>query len=132
MDAHEMRHEVIDQVRGQVRDQALFRRNATRSAGNRLFGSVVVMTPRSGISALIIGLLAFGFVAWYVKIPQRVRAVGVLMPPDGFLDEATSHLDVDMERRVLRNIESQDITVISVTHRPDAIERADQIIRLNA
>lgn len=47
-----------------------------------------------------------------------------------FLDEATSHLDVDMERRVLRNIESQDITVISVAHRPDAIERADQIIRL--
>lgn len=47
-----------------------------------------------------------------------------------FLDEATSHLDVDMERRVLRNIESQDITVISVAHRPDAIKRADQIIRL--
>ena len=89
MDAHEMRHEVTDQVRGQVRDQALFRRNATRSAGNRLFGSVVVMTPRSGIGALIIGLLALlalGFVAWYVEIPQRVRAVGVLMPPDGFLD----------------------------------------------
>ena len=89
MDAHEMRHEVIDQVRGQVRDQALFRRNATRSAGNRLFGSVVVMTPRSGIGALIIGLLALlalGFVAWYVEIPQRARAVGVLMPPDGFLD----------------------------------------------
>jgi membrane fusion protein len=89
MDAHEMRHKVTDQVRGQVRDQALFRRNATRSAGNRLFGSVVVMTPRSGIGALIIGLLALlalGFVAWYVEIPQRVRAVGVLMPPDGFLD----------------------------------------------
>lgn len=89
MDAHEMRHEVTDQVRGQVRDQALFRRNATRSAGDRLFGSIVVMTPRSGIGALIIGvlaLLALGFVAWYVEIPQRVRAVGVLMPPDGFLD----------------------------------------------
>ena len=89
MDAHEMRHEVMDQVRGQVRNQALFRRNATRSAGNRLFGSVIVMTPRSGIGALIIGLLALlalGFVAWYVEIPQRVRAVGVLMPPDGFLD----------------------------------------------
>ena len=49
-----------------------------------------------------------------------------------FLDEATSHLDVSMERRVLQNIDEQDITVVSVAHRPDAINRADQIIRLSA
>jgi ATP-binding cassette subfamily B protein RaxB len=47
-----------------------------------------------------------------------------------FLDEATSHLDVGTESRVLQNIEAQDITVISVAHRPNAIRRADQIIRL--
>ena len=48
-----------------------------------------------------------------------------------FLDEATSHLDVSTERRVLQNIDEQDITVVSVAHRPDAINRAQQIIRLN-
>jgi len=47
-----------------------------------------------------------------------------------FLDEATSHLDVGTEKRVLQNIHARGITVISVAHRPAAIERADQIIRL--
>jgi len=47
-----------------------------------------------------------------------------------FLDEATSHLDVGTEKRVLQNIHARDITVISAAHRPAAIERADQIIRL--
>jgi ATP-binding cassette subfamily B protein RaxB len=48
-----------------------------------------------------------------------------------FLDEATSHLDVVTERRVLQNINDLGITVVSVAHRPDAIERAAQIIRLS-
>ena len=48
-----------------------------------------------------------------------------------FLDEATSHLDVYMERRVLQNISELGITVVSVAHRPDAINRAEQVIRLN-
>ena len=47
-----------------------------------------------------------------------------------FLDEATSHLDVGTERRVLQNINGLGITVVSVAHRPDAIDRAEQIIRL--
>jgi ATP-binding cassette subfamily B protein RaxB len=49
-----------------------------------------------------------------------------------FLDEATSHLDVSTERRVLQNINELGITVVSVAHRPDAIDRAEQIIRLGA
>jgi ATP-binding cassette subfamily B protein RaxB len=47
-----------------------------------------------------------------------------------FLDEASSHLDVAMERRILQNIDAQNITVISVAHRPDVIERATQIIKM--
>jgi len=47
-----------------------------------------------------------------------------------FLDEATSHLDVETERRVLRNIAGLGITVISVAHRPDAIALAGQVITL--
>jgi ATP-binding cassette subfamily B protein RaxB len=49
-----------------------------------------------------------------------------------FLDEATSHLDVNTERRVLQNINDLGITVVSVAHRPDAIDRAEQIICLSA
>ncbi len=49
-----------------------------------------------------------------------------------FLDEATSHLDVITERKVLQNINELNITVISVAHRPDVIDRADQIIRLSS
>jgi ATP-binding cassette subfamily B protein RaxB len=47
-----------------------------------------------------------------------------------FLDEATSHLDVSTEKRVLRNIGNTDMTVISVAHRPDAIALAGQVISL--
>jgi ATP-binding cassette subfamily B protein RaxB len=47
-----------------------------------------------------------------------------------FLDEATSHLDVTTESRVLQNINDLNITVVSVAHRPDAISRAQQIISL--
>jgi membrane fusion protein len=96
-DAHEMPQAITDHVRNESRiesgnqshNQSLFRKNATRSAGSRLFGSVVVMAPPSSVATLAAGLLAllaFGFVAWYVEIPQRARAVGVLMPPGGFLD----------------------------------------------
>ncbi len=45
-----------------------------------------------------------------------------------FLDEATGHLDVDMEKRVLRNISTLNITIISVAHRPDVIALAGQVI----
>ena len=80
-----MRQDVTDQARGLT----LFRKQATRSAGYRLFGSVTVVVPPSGFVTLAVGilaLLALGFVAWYVEIPQRARAVGVLMPPGGLLD----------------------------------------------
>ncbi len=47
-----------------------------------------------------------------------------------FLDEATSHLDIDTERRVLDNLADSGITIISVAHRPDALARADRVIEL--
>jgi ATP-binding cassette subfamily B protein RaxB len=48
-----------------------------------------------------------------------------------FLDEATSHLDVTTERRVLQNISGLGITVVSVAHRPNVIEHAATIIKLS-
>ena len=47
-----------------------------------------------------------------------------------FLDEATSHLDIDTERRILDRLDKMGITIISVAHRPDVLARADRIIEL--
>ena len=80
-----MRQDVTDQAHGAT----LFRKNAVQSASYRLFGSVTAIVPPSGFVALAVAVLALsllGLVAWTVEIPQRARAVGVLMPPDGFLD----------------------------------------------
>ena len=84
MDTQRVRQDVSYKSGGTT----LFRKNAARSASHRLFGSVTVIVPPSGYVALLIGTLAMsllGFAAWYVEIPQRSKAVGVLMPPGGFL-----------------------------------------------
>jgi len=47
-----------------------------------------------------------------------------------FLDEATSHLDIDTERRILDRLAGSGITIISVAHRPDVLARADRIIQI--
>lgn len=47
-----------------------------------------------------------------------------------FLDEATSHLDVETEARVLDYVGALGITVISVAHRPDAVRRAGRVVDL--
>jgi len=47
-----------------------------------------------------------------------------------FLDEATSHLDVGTEGRVLDYIDGLGITVVSVAHRPEVLRRAGRVIRL--
>lgn len=46
------------------------------------------------------------------------------------LDEATSHLDVENERRILSCLKARNITRVMVAHRPDAIKHADRIIKL--
>ena len=47
-----------------------------------------------------------------------------------FLDEATSHLDGETERRVLDNLASLGKTVVSVSHRRAAIARSDRTLSL--
>ena len=48
------------------------------------------------------------------------------------LDEATSHLDVNTERKVLHNLKALSITIVMSAHRPDAIAMADKIYSLQA
>lgn len=47
-----------------------------------------------------------------------------------FLDEATSHLDLDNESKINQAIRELDITRIFIAHRPSTIETADRVIKL--
>jgi len=68
---------------------ALFRQPALRAVGHRLFGEVAIVVPPSGRTALFIAALSVAALAaaiCIVEVPQRSRAVGVLMPAGGFVD----------------------------------------------
>jgi membrane fusion protein len=59
-----------------------------QSAREPLHGRVTVVMPPSAPVAAAISLIALtmlGLAAFIVEVPQRTRAVGVLMPPDGFM-----------------------------------------------
>ena len=60
---------------------------------------------------------------------QRIMLARALyrQPRVLFLDEATSHLDVDTERAININIANMNMTRIMVAHRPDTIALADQV-----
>lgn len=48
-----------------------------------------------------------------------------------FMDEATSHLDLELEKKINTNIKSLKITRVAVAHRPNTLELADRIIKLD-
>jgi ATP-binding cassette, subfamily B, bacterial CvaB/MchF/RaxB len=47
------------------------------------------------------------------------------------MDEATSHLDLTVERKLLAHLAEMSITQIMVAHRPETIVNADRVIRLD-
>lgn len=47
-----------------------------------------------------------------------------------FLDEATSHLDIETERTINKTIENLNITRVFIAHRPETINSADRVISL--
>ena len=47
-----------------------------------------------------------------------------------FLDEATSHLDIDTEKLINAHIATMHITRVLVAHRPETIRMADRVIEL--
>lgn len=48
-----------------------------------------------------------------------------------FLDEATSHLDIETEIKINKALKNLNITQIIIAHRQETIKMADRIIRLN-
>jgi ATP-binding cassette subfamily B protein RaxB len=47
-----------------------------------------------------------------------------------FMDEATSHLDLDNETHINRAISQLNITRVIIAHRPSTIASADRVIQL--
>ena len=78
-------------------------------------------TPVSGAS----GGLSGGQVQRLLLARALYRRPRVL-----FLDEATSHLDHETERRVVDNLASLGVTSISVAHRRNAVAAASRTIEL--
>lgn len=73
--------------------QLLFRQAAVKAVGHRLFGGVSIAVPPSARTALAISVLAVAAliaVTCLVEIPQRSRAIGVLMPAGGLFDVVAS------------------------------------------
>lgn len=64
---------------------------------------------------------------------QRVLIARALYqrPKILFLDEATSHLDITTEKQINQTIKSLNITRVMIAHRPETINSADRIIRLD-
>jgi membrane fusion protein len=73
----------------EAQDVTLFRKRSVSAARRRLLGQVCIATPPSTGATLLIALLSMmmlGIAVYAVEVPQRTRAVGVLMPAGGLLD----------------------------------------------
>jgi len=64
---------------------------------------------------------------------QRVVLARALYQRPGqlLLDEATAHLDVATERKVLANLAGREMGCVLVAHRPDAYRQADRMITID-
>jgi ATP-binding cassette subfamily B protein RaxB len=64
---------------------------------------------------------------------QRVLIARALYkrPKILFLDEATCHLDLDRERRLVESLKRLDVTRIVIAHRPETIAAADRVVTLH-
>ena len=50
-------------------------------------------------------------------------------PTEGFLDEGTAHIDAQTEMKIMDTLKSLNITCIYVTHNPNLLQYADQVIQ---
>ena len=68
--------------------KSLFRSRCVSASRRRLLGQVCIVTPPTTTATLLIALLSLTLLAaatYIVEVPQRTRAIGVLMPAGGLL-----------------------------------------------
>jgi ATP-binding cassette subfamily B protein RaxB len=65
---------------------------------------------------------------------QRISIARALYknPKILFLDEATSHLDIDTEIKINNALKQLQITQIVIAHREESIKMADRIVELSS
>jgi len=69
-------------------DAGLFRKRCISASRRNLLGQVCVVTPPATATTLVLSLLSLVLLAaaaYIVEVPQRTRAIGVLMPTGGLL-----------------------------------------------
>lgn len=69
-------------------DAALFRKRCISASRRNLLGQVCVVTPPATVTTLVLALFSLVLLAaaaYIVEVPQRTRAIGVLMPAGGLL-----------------------------------------------
>lgn len=61
---------------------------------------------------------------------QRILIARALYqsPKALFLDEGTAHVDSANEQKIMRNLKLIELTCVYVTHNPDLLEFADQVV----
>jgi len=75
-------------IEGPRPGKALFRSRCVSTSRRRLLGQVCIVTPPTTAATLFIALFSLillGAATYFVEVPQRTRAVGVLMPAGGLL-----------------------------------------------
>ena len=68
--------------------KALFRSRCVTASRRQLLGQVCIVTPPTTTATLLIAMLSLtllGAATYFVEVPQRTRAIGVLMPAGGLL-----------------------------------------------
>jgi len=71
-----------------VHGGTLLRKESVSAARHRLLGQVCIVTPPTAGATLLLALsslILLGVVVYIVEVPQRTRAIGVLMPAGGLL-----------------------------------------------
>jgi len=72
----------------EAQDVTLFRRRSVSAVRRRLLGQVCIATPPGSGATLLVAMLSLmmlALVTYAVEVPQRTRAIGVLMPAGGLL-----------------------------------------------
>lgn len=77
----------------EAQDVTLFRRRSVSAVRRRLLGQVCIATPPGSGATLLVAMLSLmmlALVTYAVEVPQRTRAIGVLMPAGGLLKDRKS------------------------------------------